>query len=296
MLDFLAGLLTHRLTDLAATGLHRDYVERAEPTAFVQGQLDVTAQLREVSGRKERVHCRYDDFTADVPCNQIPRATAELLLASPLLAEPLRSALRQALMPFAQVQPMVLSPDSFRLAERNRVSEPYRPMLDLCRLLAESLQPGSAAGAERCPAFLLNLERVFEQYVSQGVARVAQERGLAATLQPLFTLSPADPDQPALHLRPDLVLDRVVLDVKWKRAAGCPLLPADVYQVSTYASFLGVHRAVLVYPGRRDHLWQYRLPQDRLRLEVRTLRVVGSRRACERSLRRLGRAVCVPGL
>ena len=72
---------------------------------------------------------------------------------------------------------------------------------------------------------------------------------------------------------------------------GSPLLTADVYQALAYAVALGAERAVLVYPGRRDRCWVYPLTESPIRLEIRTLRIMGHRPALARSLRRLARAV-----
>src|SRR5262245_5790383 len=95
LLDFLAGRLARLLTERAARGLHRAYVERSAEGPFVQGRLDLPAQIRGAPGRKDRVHCRHEDFTLDVPCNQVPRATAEQVLRSPLLGDAVRAALRR---------------------------------------------------------------------------------------------------------------------------------------------------------------------------------------------------------
>ena len=63
----------------------------------------------------------------------------------------------------------------------------------------------------------------------------------------------------------------------------------DLYQVLAYCTALGVGRGALVYPGRRDRAWDYEMAGAPIRLTVRTLRVVGDRGRCARSLRRLGR-------
>ena len=58
-----------------------------------------------------------------------------------------------------------------------------------------------------------------------------------------------------------------------------------------YCTALGVGRAVLVYPGRRDRMRIYALRNAPICVEMRTLRVVGDAAACRRSLGRLGRAL-----
>ncbi len=101
--------------------------------------------------------------------------------------------------------------------------------------------------------------------------------------------------QPDIPMRPDVLIERhgapvVVLDAKWKRPSGSLPVADDLYQVLAYAAALGVRRAVLVYPGRRDRAWTYTLARSAVRVEVRTLRVIGPREALAASLRRLGRA------
>jgi 5-methylcytosine-specific restriction enzyme subunit McrC len=297
ILDFLAGRLARLLAERAAAGLHRAYAERTEHGPFLQGRLDLPAQLRDPNGRKDRFHCRHEEFTTDVPCNQVPRAAAELVRHSPLLGESVKSALQAALQPFAGVSSPPLGPDLFLAAGPNRLTEAYRPLLDLCRLLADGLTAGKNAGPTPCPAFLLDMERVFEHYVTRAVAGTFPAGGrYEMAVQPLHVANQPAAGQPDIHLRPDITIGSagrpvLVIDAKWKRLKGTPLVTPDVYQVLAYCTALGVRRAVLVYPGRRDRVWQYRLAQAPVEVEIRTLRVTGSRQACEDSHKKLGRLV-----
>jgi 5-methylcytosine-specific restriction enzyme subunit McrC len=297
VLDFLAGQLAQLLAERAAAGLHRAYAGRADQGPFLLGKLDLAAQLRDPNGRKDQFHCQYEDFTADVPCNQIPKATAERVLGSPLLGEEARAALRRALSGFAGISTIPLDPDSYAAAAPDRLTEAYRPLLDLCRLLAEGLTAGPAAGRTACPAFLLDMERVFECYVTQGVRRAFPPGGrYDVAVQPLFVANQPLIGQPDISMRPDIVVHRtgqpvLVVDAKWKSLIGSPLVTEDLYQVLAYGAALKVRRALLVYPGRRDRSWTYSLARVPVRVEIRTLRVTGSREDCTRSLGKLGRAV-----
>jgi 5-methylcytosine-specific restriction enzyme subunit McrC len=296
-LDFLAGRLAVLLGERAAAGLHRGYAERSGRGPFLQGRLDVAAQVRDGGARKDALHCRFEEFTADVPCNRVPKAVAELVLRSPLAGERARSLVRQSLGGFDGVQAAALGPDGFAQAEPDRLTEAYRPLLDLCRLLADGLAPGGREGATTGPAFLLDMERVFEGYVTRGIVESFAGRGrYRVDVQPRHVANRPVAGQPDIHLRPDVVLVRdgepqVVVDAKWKDLAGAPLVTDDLYQVLAYCTALGVGRGVLVYPGRRDRTWDYEMVGAPVWLTVRTLRVVGDREAFARSLRRLGRGL-----
>jgi 5-methylcytosine-specific restriction enzyme subunit McrC len=296
-LDFLAGRLAQMLHERAAAGLHRAYAERAESGRFLQGRIDLTAQLREAKGRKDQLHCQYEDFTADVPCNQLPKATAELVLRSPLLADGVRATLSQALIPYAVVSSVAIGPESFSTVSLDRLTEAYGPLFDLCRLLVESLRPGQVAGGTACPAFLLDMERVFECYCARGLAEaLAKDGRIEVAVQALFTVSQPVTGQPDLTMRPDLTLNNdgqpvLVLDTKWKRLVHSPLITEDIYQMLAYCAALGVDCGTLLYPGRRDRAWEYQLARPATRLVVRTLRVMGSRQACTRSVAQLAKSL-----
>ena len=134
------------------------------------------------------------------------------------------------------------------------------------------------------------MERVFERHVTRGVLEAfAGEEGWTAAAQQTHEVAAG------VEMRPDVTVYRdgrpaLVVDAKWKRPAGAPS-PADLYQMLAYCTALGVGRAVLVYPGRRDRMRTYALRNAPIRVEMRTLRVVGDAAACRRSLRRLGRGL-----
>lgn len=295
-LDFLAARLVALLGERAAAGLHRGYAERAEAGPFLHGRLDVPAQLRQPGVRKDHLHCRFDEFTADVPCNQLPRATAELVLRSPLLGHDTRARLRQALAAFADVGPIDLRTDHFAAAAADPLVAAYRPLLDLCRLLAEGLSQAGPAGTVPFPAFLIDMDRVFETYVTRGVCEAfAAQDGFTVSAQARFR---ADAPGAGLDIpmRPDVLVENdgrpaLVLDAKWKRKGGRPWTAEDLYQLLAYALAAGTGRAVLIYPGRKDRAWRCKLARTPTQVEVRTLRVVGNRDECARSLARLGRAL-----
>jgi 5-methylcytosine-specific restriction endonuclease McrBC regulatory subunit McrC len=296
VLWFLARRLVALLAERVAAGLHRAYAEKAGEGPFLQGRLDVAAQLREGAGRRDVFHCRRDDFTPDVPCNQVPRATLELLLRSGLVEEPLATELSQSLRSLEGIASTVLTPEVFSRAAADRTAASYRPLLDLCRLVAEGLHPAANSGSTPGPTFLLDLERVFERYVTRGVTEAFAGDQRRVVEQARHTASEPVAGQTAIELCPDVTIwqgEQVccVVDAKWKQLPPEGRLTSDVYQVLAYCAGLGTRRAVLVYPGRRDGCRTYRLPQTGIRVEVRTLRVTASAEACRRSLRRLGRGI-----
>ncbi len=294
--NFLAGRLARCLAERGAAGLQRGYHEVENTGPFLRGRLNVAAQLRDGPNRMDRLHSREDAFTADMPWNCLPKTTALRLLACPHVGDSVRAALRQALIPFSEVTPTPVSVEAFDELLSRPLPEEYRPLLALCRLLVGAMESGDDAGLVSAPAFLLEMERVFERYLTERLTADLAKVDSQLLLAPQRRTVVSEPvaGQPGLTIRPDLVLsaagrDLVIVDAKWKRLDGTSLVTPDVYQMLAYCTALGVRRGVLIYPGSRDRRQDYRLAGAPITLTIRTLRVVGAAEALTNSLTRLAR-------
>lgn len=293
MVDFLAFRLAREMSARARPGLHRGYREVHTSGPYLQGRLDVSEQLRRGHLHREQLHSIHDNFTHDVPCNQLPRTLADRLIASPMISDEVRNSLMHARELFAGV---TSGPGVLRLPRVDAPSS-YDRLLDLCRLIIEGLSLNDRAGSTPAPAFLLEMERLFERYLTRGLIRVlSDEANVDIEVQPSRTVSEPAGNQPDLVMRPDLLVRRrgnqaLIVDAKWKMLTGSPLVTEDAYQMLAYMTALGVPCAVLVYPGKRDRRWAYTLQATPLTIEIRTLRITGTPAQCERSVRRLARSV-----
>jgi 5-methylcytosine-specific restriction enzyme subunit McrC len=290
MIDLLAGRLAARMAERGAAGLHRAYRETANQGAWLVGQLDLAAQVRQPSGRKDQIFSRQDEYTVNVPCNQAPAAIATRLIESGVLSPVVRDRLTGALAAFADVEQPPLTADFLARLQRDPPPPGYGPLIDLCRLLIDALGPTTHDGRQPAPAFLLPLERLFEQYLTATLRQAFGEHRVHE--QTTFPACESVPGQPDLHIRPDVAIERkgrvrLVVDAKWKRLAA-RAFTEDLYQVLAYCSTLPAPLGVLVYPGRR-RVQEYSFAPIGARVQIRTLDVGGTLEQCARARRRLGR-------
>lgn len=286
--DFLTQRLLRLLAERLAAGLHRSYVEQTNDGPFLQGRLDVALQLRE-EPRRDRLHSRREDLSPDVPCNQVVRATLDLLERSPFLSGETRPAVQQGAGALAAITSTPLSQELFARVLGDASAMAYRPLLELCRLVFEGLQPAAGPGTPGL-AFLLDLERLFERHVSRGVQGSFADSPFRVEEQ--LHLRVADS---AVSLRPDLLIrageqTHLVVDAKWKRPRPETAYSRDLYQVLAYGSVLGARRLALVYPARQDACHGIRLPDD-IEVRIYKLRMTAGAAACTRSLGQLSRAL-----
>jgi 5-methylcytosine-specific restriction enzyme subunit McrC len=273
----------------AAGGLHRAYRQASTQGPYLLGALDLAAQLRQGGARKDQLVSRHDEFTADLPHNQVPHRLAALLLAGHLATAAVRPALEQALAGFADVSDGPLPGDLLAGLDAPGVPAEYGPLVEVCKLLAWSLAPGPAAGPLGCPALLVSLERLFERYLTRGIVEAfAGRAGCAVRVQPEHLVAGLGD----VAIRPDVVIERggpaLVVDAKWKRLPRQGVIHEDLYQVLAYCTILGARQAVLVYPGRRRGPDLTFEPAG-VRVQVRALDVAGPLPDCLEARRRLGR-------
>jgi 5-methylcytosine-specific restriction endonuclease McrBC regulatory subunit McrC len=296
IIDLLASLLVRHINERLAIGLHRGYREQDTQGPFLLGQLDVVAQMAgQISGRRDQFYCRQDDFTIDLPCNQLPRTVAEMLAGSPFVGDTVRAQLRQALAGFTGVSEL---PGAPIILQDRSLPAGYGPLIQLCALLAEMQAPGQVTGTAPVPALLVSMERLFEQYLTRTVQEAFAHSSPEVVVEAQEALGVGPPPitgQPSFTIRPDVLVRRrrgqvsLIIDAKWKRLPTDSLITPDIYQVLTYGALTGAQMVMLVYPGRRA--WEYTFDHTPLRLHVRALDVAGPLDRCHRARKRFMRRV-----
>ncbi|CAM5254743.1 hypothetical protein SALBM217S_08812 [Streptomyces griseoloalbus] len=104
--------------------------------------------------------------------------------------------------------------------------------------------------------FLIDMNQLFEDFVTVALSEALKEHGLTARLQDTHHLDTAG----LVRIRPDLVVRTrdgrtpvAVVDAKYKVEKGDGRLNADLYQALAYATVLGLREAHLVRGGAAAH-------------------------------------------
>jgi len=241
-----AGFSLHALRAVER-GLLRGYVHVEERSSAVRGRIRFGDQISRSASLPLPVEISYDDYTADVVENRILKSAAAVLLRLPRLPALARRrllGLRALLDEVAYLE----RPHEVRMPLMTRLNERYRPALRLAELILRASSLDAARGKLASVAFVFDLNRVFEDFLSTALREALQPRGGEVRLQATDSLD----DDRRLPIRPDVVWfhggrPRAVVDAKHKalRPAGMP--NADAYQMLAYCTALGLPRGYLVY-------------------------------------------------
>ena len=250
LFEQLARVLATGALERSRQGLYRAYVPRSDRLPYLRGRLDLSERLRRPwSGR---LGCRYQDFTADILENQLLAWTFHVIARSGLLGERSRPTVRRAYGIFHQaVTPRPLQAHDCGEVKYHRLNADYEPLHALCRFFLAHAGPTHTTGKHGMLPFVVDMSRLFEQFVRGWLERhlpdryqlVSQERlviGGEKGVEFLMDIVIRERE----HHRPVLVID-----TKYKGESK----PStdDLHQIIAYAHSLGCPRAALVYPHSR---------------------------------------------
>ncbi|MGA5516168.1 McrC family protein [Streptomyces pseudogriseolus] len=252
----LAHAVERRIDAALRQGVLQGYREVEESSLVVRGRILEAEQIRRHFGRTPPVEIAYDAYTADTPENRILRAAVERLLRLPGVPGLVRRRLAHQRVRLADALPLVRGQELPRW-QPSRLNSRYQPALRLCEAVLRGSSPEhTPPGADplAVDGFLIDMNQLFEDFVTVALSEALKDHGLTARLQDTHHLDTAG----LVRIRPDLVVRTrdgrmpvAVVDAKYKVEKGDGRLNADLYQALAYATVLGLREAHLVYAAGR---------------------------------------------
>lgn len=237
-------------------GLLQGYRTVEEASLVLRGRLRESDQMRRRHGLAIPMEIRHDEYTVDIPENQIVLAAVTRMLTVPRVDAESRRRLSALRVRLAEVTSLVRG-DALPAWQPSRLNARYHTALRLAEIVWRATAPEHAPGATAANGFLFDLARIFEDFVTVALAEHLHSTG-AATARAQY---PCHLDEAStVRMRPDFVAIRdgrpvAVADAKYKRESGFP--NADLYQMLAYCTVLRLPQGHLVYaagnaqPARR---------------------------------------------
>ncbi len=237
-------------------GLLQGYRTRDEALNVVRGRIRIEDQLRRRFGLAFPIEVRYDEFTTDIEHNRLLKAAVHRLARLPLRSPASRQLLSAMRAVFVNVSDVEYRPNALPEPPINPLNAHYQPALALARLILSSGTVELAAGQVRASALLIDMNKVFEDFVV-----VALREKLRLT-EYAFPQGARDrslhlDSEKRVSLYPDISWwegDRCTFvgDVKYKQSSGSDARNADLYQVLAYAVATRLPGALLIYAAADD--------------------------------------------
>ncbi|AKV87176.1 hypothetical protein AKG07_13720 [Microbacterium sp. CGR1] len=295
----LASALLSALENATSRGLLKGYVPVEETGTVIRGRWDIARQLKARPGIPVPVELTYDDYTEDVPENRIVKAAVRALTRLEQLPRGIVRELGPLLSLFSEVSdlradgPIVLPPET-------RLNGHYQPALRLSKWIIEASSWAHAEGSRGGSTFLLNVAKVYEDFVGSVLRSALKPEGFDVDLQVSDWRLDADGQ---VRMRPDIVISRngdvvTVADTKykvWGESDGSPP-NADVYQALAYAVTADVPEVHLLYVSGDVEPRRYRISATGTTVVAHSVDVSGSPEELVQRIGELGRRLVVGNL
>lgn len=314
ILEILIARFVALLEDAVRRGMPRSYVAHADDLPALRGRLDVQRQFTTLAASPQRLACRYDEFSADIPINQVMKA-AVMRLVQLARGTANQRALAELALVYANVSPVPRGALRWNAIMPDRGNARWQGLVRLAKLILGDRFQNSAHGAADGFALLFDMNDLFERYVTRLVGRAALGLGWRMTAQSgaRACLHGEDDGATLFSTRPDIQLHRdgrvgMVIDTKWKRLVdpardrSMEIKQADIYQLMAYARLYDCERLVLLYPhhgGLAGPLMvHHRIAEaaGAVRLTIATIDLSSERATREGLLRLLAAPVSAQGI
>ncbi|MDN4483200.1 McrC family protein [Demequina lignilytica] len=253
-----AEALVRQVDAAVKRGVHRGYVSVDESSRTLRGRIRMGDQVRLHHGRQIPVEITYDEYSIDVPENQILLAALREVERMPRLQAGLYARAAALTSAFDGVTPLT----RVRRLPRytlNRLTERYRPALCLAELVLRnhSVRLGPSPNLTAA-SFVVSMDKVFEDFVGIALREALAPYGGRTRLQYPAWLDEKQLGVPRVSMSVDVVHETVagpaiIADAKYKAESPSGRYPnADKYQMLAYCTALRLERAWLVYAAGGD--------------------------------------------
>ncbi|MGV9680872.1 McrC family protein [Nocardia sp. NPDC003482] len=238
-----------RLTTRALErGLLQGYGTRADQLPVLRGRVRFHDQTKRNFGLPVPIAVEYDDFTFDIPENQIVLLATLRLLGLPDIGADARHRLGhiRKLLDDVTVYPKRSATPRWKL---NRLNARYQDVLRLSEVILDNSSFHQMSGSLTVSGFMVEMWRVYEDFVEGALKMSMRPFGGHAKAQHEQYLDKAS----RVRFRPDIIwFDSAdnpiaVVDVKYKAQRINKFPEADLYQMLAYCSALGLKEGHLVY-------------------------------------------------
>ena len=229
-------------------GLLPGYILVEESSQVLRGRLRESEQLHRHHGLPLPLEIRHDEFTMDIPENQILRTACERMLTVPRVDAESQRMLRRLLRDFTEVTSLSRG-DPIPAWQPARPNARYHAALRLAEIVLRATSVEHESGGVLANGFLLDMPQLFEDFVTVALREALESQfGGRVIGQDRHYLDQAG----KVVLRPDIVWKRrgvpvAIIDAKYKAEKPTGYPNADLYQLLAYCTALGLHEGHLIY-------------------------------------------------
>lgn len=258
--DIIGRLFLNELEDIIERGLLKKYITKHENINFLKGKLSIKDQIYNHINNNPKFSCIYGDLTLNNLENQIILRALNLLIPMIRYNDGLTADLSRheyILRDFIEL--VDISPNDCHKVHFNRLNDYYSAIIQFSKLiLEENFIRSIYKGASRGFNFIVNMNKVYEDFVTQMVKEVIERdfKNFEVSIQSKFYGLVKEKE---IITVPDIILKRkdeetypLIIDAKYKKGDK----NSDYYQIIAYSLAIpSVKACCLIYPTQTEDVF-----------------------------------------
>ena len=264
LLDILAKVYSKKLLNELQKGLYREYVSKEEALSIIKGKILISKSIKENTINKNKMNCKYDEFTEDNLFNAILKRAISVILFS-IKNDDVKKELNIINNIFNDVSDIYISNNIILNYKLNRMNNRFLECFTLAKLILLNSSMDKSLGKENGFSILFEMNYLYEEYIGVLLKEVFNDTNISINTQEKsrYLLWNTLKERNEIALKPDIVIykdnkPKIIIDTKWKSATidGKEVYTqGDIYQMYAYiTTYEECQQCILLYPKTNENV------------------------------------------
>ena len=262
LLDILAKVFSKKLLNELQKGLYREYVSKEEALSTIKGKTLISKSIKENTINKNKMNCKYDEFTEDNLFNAILKRAISVILFS-IKNYDVKKELNIINNVLNYISDIYIPNNIILNYKLNRMNNRFLECFTLAKLILLNSSMDKSLGKENGFSILFEMNYLYEEYIGVLLKEVFNDTNISINTQEKsrYLLWNTLKERNEIALKPDIVIykdnkPKVIIDTKWKSSSINNIeiySQSDIYQMYAYiTTYAECEECILLYPKFED--------------------------------------------
>ena len=264
LLDILAKVFSKKLLNELQKGLYREYVSKEEALSTIKGKTLISKSIKENTINKNKMNCKYDEFTEDNLFNAILKRAISVILFS-IKNDDVKKELNIINNVLNYISDIYIPNNIILNYKLNRMNNRFLECFTLAKLILLNSSMDKSLGKENGFSILFEMNYLYEEYIAVLLKEICSDTNINVNAQEKsrYLLWNTLKERNEIALKPDIVIykdnkAKIIIDTKWKSATidGKEVYTqGDIYQMYAYiTTYEECQQCILLYPKTNENV------------------------------------------
>ena len=264
LLDILAKVFSKKLLNELQKGLYREYVSKEEALSTIKGKTLISKSIKENTINKNKMNCKYDEFTEDNLFNAILKRAINVILFS-IKNDDVKKELNIINNVLNYISDIYIPNNIILNYKLNRMNNRFLECFTLAKLILLNSSMDKSLGKENGFSILFEMNYLYEEYIAVLLKEAFNDTNISINTQEKsrYLLWNTLKERNEIALKPDIVIykdnkPKIIIDTKWKSATidGKEVYTqGDIYQMYAYiTTYEECQQCILLYPKINENI------------------------------------------